>query len=409
MSEGGNASRGNRRLAANSDVASDQPALEPVRGSPKLIFLVSEDWYFVSHRLELAVAARQAGYDVLIATNVSQHREQIEKAGIQICSIPIDRGGMNLLADLRTLIRVLQVYWSEKPDIVHHVALKPVIYGSLAARMLGIKHVVNTFGGMGYVFSSQRGRATLLAKLVSLLLRLALRQNRSLILVQNSDDGRHISALGFVDPARIRLIPGSGVDPMAYRHEANQTARPLVILPARLLRDKGVQEFVEAAVILLKSGINARFALVGEPDLANPSSVTESEIRMWVSDGFVEYWGWRDDMPNIFAQAHVVCLPSYHEGLPKALLEAAASGCALVTTDIPGCRDIVQQGVTGWLVEPRNSEALAIALREALENPALRKQYGAAARALISSGRFSIGHVIEQTMAVYDELLDGYS
>src|SRR5882757_2198258 len=144
MSEGGNASRGNRRLAANSDVASDQPALEPVRGSPKLIFLVSEDWYFVSHRLELAVAARKAGYDVLIATNVSQHREQIEKAGIQICSIPIDRGGMNPLADLRTLIRVLQVYWSEKPDIVHHVALKPVIYGSLAARMLGIKHVVNT-------------------------------------------------------------------------------------------------------------------------------------------------------------------------------------------------------------------------------------------------------------------------
>jgi glycosyltransferase involved in cell wall biosynthesis len=176
-------------------------------------------------------------------------------------------------------------------------------------------------------------------------------------------------------------------------------------LPARLLREKGVGEFVQAARLLRTQGVKARFALVGKPDLANPASISQSEIDAWVGEGVVEYWGWRDDMPSIFAGAQIVCLPTYYgEGLPKSLLEAAASGCAIVTTDIAGCREIVRHGITGWLVPPRDVRALANALQQAIEQPSLREQYGASARALIAAD-FSMDRVAEETIAIYDELV----
>jgi glycosyltransferase involved in cell wall biosynthesis len=179
-----------------------------------------------------------------------------------------------------------------------------------------------------------------------------------------------------------------------------------VILPARLLWEKGVGEFVEAARRLKAKGIKARFALVGKPDSANPASVDDGQVDAWVREGIVEAWGWRDDMVDVLAQSQIACLPSHHEGLPKSLLEAAASGCAMVATDIPGCREIVRPGVTGWLVPVRNAEILAQALEEAIEQPALRERYGAAARALIAS-EFSISRVAAETMALYRELTDG--
>lgn len=372
-------------------------------GLPKLMFLVTEDWYFVSHRLELAIAARRAGYDVVVATNVSRYQKRIEDAGIRLCPMTFDRGGLNPLKEVLTLIKLFLLYRKENPDIVHHVAIKPVIYGSLVARGLRIKGVVNAFGGLGYIFSSDGWRVSLLRSIVAPFFRLAFGGSNTRIIVQNSNDRDWIVSQRLIRAEAVTLIPGAGVRLDAY-HQANvESDRPLVILPARLLRDKGVREFVEAARLLLNHGVKARFALVGRPDPANPASVTESEIAGWVDQGLVELWGWRDDMPAVFSQAQIVCLPTYHEGLPKALLEAAASGCAIVTTNIPGCREVVQHGVNGWLVPVRDVQALAGSLREAIERPDLRKRYGAAVREHIVAN-FLVGRVNSETLAIYDDL-----
>jgi glycosyltransferase involved in cell wall biosynthesis len=369
------------------------------------MFLVTEDWYFVSHRLELAIAARQAGYDVVVATRVDRHGKRITDAGFKLCPVTFNRGGLNPLEEFRTLVQLVRLYRREAPDIVHHVALKPVIYGSLVARLVGTGGVVNALGGLGYVFSSAGLRAKILRWIVKPALKLALGGKNTRLIVQNGDDRERIVTGGLANEGSISLIRGAGVDPAAYRQVMVATGMPLVILPARLLREKGVGEFVGAARLLRAQGIKARFALIGKPDLANPASVSQPEIDAWVDEGVVEFWGWQDDMPSIFAQAQIVCLPTYYgEGLPKSLLEAAASGCAIVATDIPGCREIVQHGVTGWLVPTRNANALANALRQAIEQPCLREQYGGSARSSIATN-FSMERVAEETMAVYDQLM----
>jgi glycosyltransferase involved in cell wall biosynthesis len=370
----------------------------------KLLFLVTEDWYFVSHRLDLALAAKRAGYDVMVATRVNKHGDAIRNAGLALHPIAFNRGGLNPLEDFVTLLGVVTIYRREAPDIVHHVALKPVIYGSIAARLLRITGIVNALSGLGYVFSSTGHRAAVLRWLVRPLLRCALGGQRSRLIVQNRDDGAKLAASRLVKDEAIRIIRGSGIDLGRYRPVSPPSDAPLVVLPGRMLWEKGVGEFVAAARRLKAKGIKARFALVGSPDDANPASVNQAEIDAWVGDGAVEYWGWRDDMPEVFAQSQIVCLPSYHEGLPRALLEAAASSCAIVATDIPGCREIVRHGSTGWLVPVRDVDALAGALQEAIERPSLRAQYGKSARALIAAN-FSIDRVSKETVAIYDELI----
>jgi glycosyltransferase involved in cell wall biosynthesis len=386
-------------------VAIPNPAAGASR-SRKLLFLVTEDWYFVSHRLELAVAARRAGYDVVVATRVDRHGDRIADAGLKLCPIAFNRAGLNPLEELRTLIDLVRVYRREAPDIVHHVALKPIIYGSLAARLLRIRGIVNALAGFGYVFSSPGLSAKILRAIVKPLLMFALGGNNSRLIVQNRDDCERIVREGWAGAGVVNLIRGAGIDLEAYRQTNAAAAPPLVILPARLLWEKGVGEFVEAARRLRARGIKARFALVGKPDPANPASVSAGQVDAWVREGVVEAWGWRDDMVDVFAQTQIVCLPSHHEGLPKSLLDAAASGCAMVATDIPGCREIVRPGVTGWLVPVQNAEVLAQALGEAIEQPALRERYGAASRALIASD-FSVSRVAAETIALYRELMDG--
>jgi glycosyltransferase involved in cell wall biosynthesis len=393
-------------LTSTSPIAATpKVAAEAARGG-KLLFLVTEDWYFVSHRLELAVAAREAGYDVVVATRVDRHGERIAEAGLKLRPIAFNRAGLNPLEELRTLIDLTRLYRREAPDIVHHVALKPIIYGSLVARGLRVGGIVNALAGFGYVFSSTALHAKLLRAVARPLLKFALGGKNSRLVVQNRDHCERIVREGWVPAGAVSLIHGAGIDPGAYRPADAGGDPPLVILPARLLWEKGVGEFVEAARRLRGSGVKARFALVGKPDPANPASVSAPEVDAWVREGVVEAWGWRDDMAEVLAQTQIVCLPSYHEGLPRSLLEAAASGCAMVATDIPGCREIVRPGITGWLAPARDAVALADALREAIEHPALREQYGAAARALIASD-FSITRVAAETIALYRELTDG--
>lgn len=366
----------------------------------RILYFVTEDWYFCSHRLPLAIAAREAGFSVTVVTRVREHGDAIRAAGLELVPFEIARSSMNPLRELFTLWRLLVVYLRIRPDIVHHVAMKPVLYGSLAAYLAGVPGVINALAGMGWLFTSARGRARLIKHGVRVALRRLLA--RGIALVQNPDDAELLSRLGVPD-RNIRRIAGSGVD-LAYFHPSPEPEGvPVIVLPARLLWDKGVGEFVEAARVLKARGLSTRFLLVGDPDPANPASVPVGRLVEWVREGTVEHLGWIHDMPGVYARAHIVCLPSYREGLPKALIEAAAAGRPIVTTDVPGCREVVANGVQGLCVPPRDAHALAEALARLIADPVLRVRMGAAARARAET-EFGLDAVIDQTLALYREV-----
>lgn len=370
----------------------------------KIIFLVTEDWYFCSHRLPLAREARRKGFDVVVATRVTSHGKQIEDEGFKLVPIRMARSGKNPLKELATLWELVRIYKSERPDIVHHVAMKPVLYGSLAARVGKVPYVVNALAGMGYIFISNQWKAVLLRKFVSNAFRILLNRPNSRVILQNPDDRSLMVQSGVLNPKRIVLIRGSGVDTQAFSFTPEPVGVPVVVLASRMLWDKGVGEFVEAARLLRDKGVNARFILVGDTDTENPAAVPSSQLEAWNSSGVVEWWGRRDDMPKVFSESHIVCLPSYREGLPKVLIEAASCGRAIVATDVPGCREIVLHGENGLLVPPRKALELADALERLIADPALRRSLGEKGRQL-AVAEFSIEKVVAETLAVYQELL----
>ncbi len=368
----------------------------------KLLYLVTEDWYFVSHRLALAEAAREAGYDVTVVTNVAKHGGIIRNAGLNLIAADFDRSGLNPLRDSATIAKLAAIYRREKPDVVHHVAMKPVLYGSIAARAANVPRVVNAIMGLGYVFTSESAKAIILRPAVRLALRAALSAKSSRVIVQNRDDREQLITSQLVKEANVRLIRGSGVDIANFSVTPPPAGRPRVVLPARLLRDKGVVEFIEAARLLKRDGVDAEFILAGAPDPLNPASLNQNEIDAYVREGIVTDLGWRDDMASVFADATIICLPSYREGLPKALLEAAASGRPIVTTDVPGCREIVRHDVNGLLVPARNAHALAAALHHLIADPVLRARLATAGRAIVEA-EFTLPRIISEILAVYSE------
>lgn len=373
-------------------------------GGQKLIYLVTEDWYFCSHRLNLARAARAAGYEVIVVTRVDRHGDEIRREGFRLIPLAIARGSVNPFRDLRTLLALIRIYRHEKPALVHHVALKPVIYGTLAAIVSKVSVVVNALAGLGFVFTSNGTRARLLRWGVEWAFHALLDEPRRALIVQNCDDRQLFLERGMVRPEALALIRGSGVDLEKFASFPEPDGIPLVVLPARMLWDKGVREFVGAAQLLRQQGIAARFVLAGAMDLENPAGISERQLQSWVSEGAVEWWGHVTDMPALFAQAHIVCLPSYREGLPKALLEGAACARPLVATDVPGCREIVRDSDNGFLVPARDSEQLAHALCRLLQDKQLRRRMGLRGRALVAS-EFSDRTVIESTLSLYRTLL----
>ncbi len=375
-------------------------------GKPtKLLYLVTEDWYFVSHRLPLAIAARERGYDVVVATRVREAGAKIRDAGLRVIPLDFERASLSPLSEGKTISQLVALYRREAPDIVHHVALKPVLYGAVAARLAGTRAIVNAIMGLGFVFSSNSAKARLLRPAVRRLLKSALGRPDTRTIVQNADDLAFLKNNRIAAPGTVRLIPGSGVDVNLYSQAPPPEGIPTIMLPARLIRPKGVMEFVEAARRLKQDGLRARFVLVGAPDPSNPASLSESEIKNLAESGVIEHWGWRADMPAVLETATAVCLPTYYgEGVPKSLIEAAASGRAIVTTDTPGCRDIVKHGVNGWLVAPRDVEALTVALRDVITSPETTRRYGEQGRNLVRNG-FSLEEIVRQTLAVYDEIL----
>ncbi len=374
-------------------------------GPRRVAFCVTVDWYFCHHYLALARAVRAAGFAVTVITGVADHGDAIREAGLDLIPLAVSRKGMNPARELQSILGLTRILRRLRPALLHNIAQKPVLYGTLAARLAGVPAVVNGVAGMGYLFTSETARARLVRALVGGAYRALLAAPNVRVLVQNPDDQEQVLRLTGVEPV---LIPGSGVDLARFVPRPQPPGPALVLLASRMLWDKGVGEFVAAARLLKARGLPARLVLVGKPDPGNPASVSEDQLRDWQREGCIEWWGYRADMPEVMAAAHIACLPSYYrEGLPKFLIEAAAAGLPLVTTDATGCREAVEPGGNGLLVPVRDPVALAAALARLIGDAALRRRFGAQSRAL-AEARFDATRIHGATLAVYHELLQRF-
>lgn len=373
---------------------------------PRLLFLITEDWYFWSHRLDLARAAAQAGFDVSIAARVTAHGERVQHEGFRLFPISLVRRSRNPFVELATVFELVRLYRRERPAIVHHVALKPILYGSLAAWISGVPVVVNAFAGLGYAFTDETRRKPIAHMFLCKALKILLRLSKSVVIFQNKDDRELLLEKEVVEIPQTRIIPGSGVDTKNFDIRPSADEYPIVMLASRMLWDKGIGEFVEASRRLKQNGQSARYVLVGRCDEHNPAAIEPTQLRRWVDEGLVEWWEHRDEMSSTLASATIVVLPSYREGLPKVLLEAAACGKPLIATDVPGCREIVTHGVNGLLVPVRNSAALAVAIDSLLRDSSRRAAMGMAGRKAVIR-TFSVEKVTGQVVDLYRQLLAG--
>ena len=374
-----------------------------------LLMLVNDAAFFLSHREPVAKAARDAGFQVVVATAAGPAVPAVTDAGYDHHEIRLTRSGRNPFAEILSLVSIVRLFRAVRPDVVHLVTIKPVLYGGIAARLVGVPGVVSAISGLGIVFASAGGLKTGMTRFAAKqLYRFALGHRNQRVIFQNSNDRDVLTSLARLRPEQVIMIPGSGVDLSEYAMTAEaDTEIPVVVMAARLLRDKGVYEFVEAARIVNKSMPRARFLLAGDTDPANPTSVIASELEDWRQEGVVELLGYRSDIARILARSHIVVLPSYYgEGLPRVLVEAAACGRPVVTTDMPGCRDAIAPGESGLLVPPRDAEALAAAIERLIEDADLRRAMGNAGRRF-AERHFSIEDVVATHLSTYRALLDG--
>lgn len=377
------------------------PAMHP----RKILFVVNDAPFFLSHRLPLALAARAAGHQVHVATPDSPMAAVIQRHGLQFHPIYLHRSSTRIWRELRSIQSLVTLYRRLQPDLVHHVTIKPVLYGGVAARLTRVPAVVHAVPGLGHVFVQKGLNASLLRAVIRRLYRLGFSHSRLKVIFQNPDDQALLERMRVVRPGDAVLIRGAGVDMECFSPQPEADGPPTVILAARMLWEKGVGEFVDAARLLREQKVEARFVLVGKSDPGNPGAVPVWQLEEWHESGVVEWWGACDDMPRVFAESHVVCLPSYYpEGVPKVLIEAAACGRPIVTTDTPGCREIVRHEENGLLVPARDSTALAAALRRLILSPALRQFLGQRGRE-IAVTEFALEQVVEETLAVYRTLL----
>lgn len=365
----------------------------------KIILFANTDWYLYNYRLPLADGLLKSGHSVVLLSPGGKYARRMEEAGYDWREVDLSRRGFNPINEIRTIVRLMQIYRSEHPDVVHHFTIKCVLYGSFSARQTKLPRVVNAVTGLGYLFTN-RNLFTLLAKpLVLLFYRLILKGTQ--VIFQNEVDRDYFLEKKLASKEQCSLIPGSGVDTGRFKPAPQKRKKGLIVLPARMLWDKGVGEFVEAAAFLRKSDCPARFALVGDVDEGNPSSIPVEKLKQWQREGLVEWWGWQDDMVSVYQSADIVCLPSYREGLAKSLIEAAACGCPLVASDIPGCREVVEQGVNGLLVPKGDAHALARALIESLSNRNKLEKMGRASRQT-AVRKFSIDQIVSATISIYN-------
>ena len=366
-----------------------------------LVYVITEDWFFASHFLDRAVAATKNGYKVSVVTRCRTTSEALKDRSINFCNFEFSRLGLNPFSEAITILRLRKLLISLQPDIVHNIALKPVVLGSIAAKLAGIRNIVNAPVGMGYVFTSNENKARLLRPVVKKLIRFVLGQPNSRVVIENHDDLQNLINNSFAKPHAIALIKGAGVDTEKFKMVPEPDGPIKVIMVSRLLRDKGVREFIDAAKIVHGLRSSVEFLLVGDVDNGNPTSLTRHELNELSQSNSIKLLGARTDIAELLASSHIACLPSYREGLPKSLIEAASCGRPIVTTNVPGCREVVEEMTNGLLIPPRDVEALAKALVKLIDDAKLRKQMGTNNRNKAIS-EFSNQIIIRQTHDVYD-------
>ncbi len=368
--------------------------------------VVNELESFFNHRLPAARAAKAAGWEVHVAMEMAETAAKRDTDGLTFHYLPLARSFASPSAEMNALFELRRLIGHVKPHVVHAFTLKPVTLAGIASRLDQGPPFAASVTGVGSFFLAEGLRAAIIKRALMPALRFALGHDRRIAIVQNPDDEAMVTGALRVPADDCVLIPGSGVDLTTFRMQPAEPPGPVkIVLAARLLADKGIREFVEAARILKARGMEAEFALAGGPDPANRSAISDDEVRGWMAEGLVTALGHVTDMPGLNATAHIACLPSYREGLPKSLIEAAACGLPIVATDVPGCREIVREGETGFLVPACDGAALADALGKLIADADLRRRFGEAGRALAESG-FSVEAVTTRMLEVYDRLLE---
>lgn len=379
----------------------------------KALLFANTGWYLFNFRRSMILALRDAGFDVLLTSPPDAYVDQLRELGVRWVAAPMQRRSLNPLRELSTLIWLRQLMLREQVDIVHGFTIKCAVYGSLAGRLAGVRGRIAAVTGMGYVYSSRDMKAGMLRPLIRCLMRMAFDGDGVRLILQNRDDVAFFEQARLIDPARIDLIPGSGIDcdrfkpPVARESSARSGTNFRVLLATRLLWDKGLSEYVAAARQLAAEGRSIDFLLAGDPDPGNPAAVPEATVRRWADEGSLQWLGNVTDMPALLQTIDCMVLPSYREGLPKGLVEGGACGLPLITTDVPGCRDVVTNGVNGLLVPAKDAAALAAAIAQLQDDPDLRMKLGGAARKTAVS-LFDERIVIERTIAVYRKLAAGF-
>ncbi len=372
---------------------------------PRIFLVANTGWFLYNFRRALAQDLREIGWDVTLVSPADDYVAQLTALGFRCLHWPLGRRSLAPWGEMRSVLHLTRIYQTECPDLVHHHTLKAVLYGTIAARLTAIPAVVNSITGRGYLYSETGQQARLLQKAINPLLRWVLRFPRLTMIFENQSDRCFFLRSGMIDKSQAVLIQGVGVDPQVFHPVPEPHSTPVVLFAGRMLRDKGVDMLVEATR-QLKSRVAVRVVLVGKPDPGNPNSLDESQLRQWEQEGLVEWMGWRSDMARVYAQCHIVTLPTrYGEGVPTALIEGAASGRPLVGTQTPGCQTIIQEGINGFLVPPDDHQALACRLEQLICDASLRRAMGANSRKLFEQW-FTQRQVNDETIAVYTRLLE---
>ena len=366
----------------------------------RILFLVTEGSYFLSHRLPVAKAAQQAGHDVVVLTVPGRDRNTILKEGFRLRSLShMTRAGLNPFSQIRAIREIYKVYQKENPDIVHHVAMKPVVLGTIAALFSKTPKVINALTGLGYVFISKKIHIRALKHVLMWFFHFFLRGKKKILILQNTDDYHYFSEI--LPQKNLVLIKGSGVDVKKFLpRKYKESGKISCLLGARMLWDKGIRETVEAFRILKAEGAPVELILAGKVDHTNPSAIPEKTLKKWQKENLCIWKGHVEDMGSLLREVEIAILPSYREGLPKFLLEAGAAGLPIITADVPGCREIIKDEKNGLLVPPHEVEPLVSAVRKLVHDPKLRKKYGMAVRKDIEK-YFSIDVVVEKTLKLY--------
>jgi glycosyltransferase involved in cell wall biosynthesis len=380
----------------------------------KALLFANTEWYLYNFRLPLAKHLKDQGFEVLLLSPPGEYGKRFAEHGLRWQAVPMERRSLHPWRELKLLWYLVRLYAREKPDVAHHFTIKCVVYGSIAARLAGVKNRINAVTGLGHVFTTPSLKNWLLRPVVRGLLRFALGGKNSRLIVQNPDDFDMFTRHGLAKPDKVRLIRGSGVDTNKFQPVTppllpEGERRPVtVLLAGRLLREKGIYEYREAARLVKQAYPETSFLLAGEPDSGNPSSLTPQELLDWKQEGTVTLLGHVEDMQALLAHIDIMVLPSYREGTPRSLLEAAACGLPLVATDVPGCREIVKHERNGFLVPSQDAVALANALKALLHDSAVRHKMGVESRQIVLA-EFDQQRVLRKTFAVYQELLSIFS